>query len=124
MRGLVRNLAIGRIVFGAAMLLQPERAVRGWIGASPAGKPGTQTVTKAFGARDLALGAGTLAALARGDARDWVAAAGACDVVDLLATLRGEELPRSGRLIVGALASSAIAVSAAYLAAGSKAAAQ
>lgn len=66
------------------------------------------------------LGVGTLGALSRGDAKDWVALAGACDVVDLLATLRGEGLPKMGRVMVGLLAGNAIAVSAAYLVAGSE----
>ena len=101
------------------MLLKPEEAVRGWIGERAASKGGTQTVTQAFGARDLVLGVGTLAALQKGDAKDWVALAGACDVVDLVATLRGEGLPSSGKVGVGVLAGNAIAVSAAYLASAS-----
>lgn len=97
------------------MLLKPEDAVRGWIGSRAASKTGTQAITRAFGIRDLVLGAGTLTALGRGDARDWVGFAGACDVVDLLATLKTEGIPTSGKIIVGALASNAIGVSAVYL---------
>ena len=120
MRNLVKVLAVGRIVFGAVMLARPEEAVAGWIGSKPASHGGTQTLTRAFGIRDLVLGAGTLAALGRGDAKDWVAAGGTSDVVDLVATLRGEDIPASGRILVGALAGSAIAISAAWLAAGSE----
>src|SRR4051795_8769528 len=118
MRSVVRSLAIGRIVFGAAMLLSPETAVRGWIGRQAASKAGTQVVTRAFGARDLVLGAGTLAALGSGDARDWVLAGGACDVVDLVATLRADGIPAVGKVAVAALASTAVAISAGYLIAG------
>jgi hypothetical protein len=119
MRNLARGLAVGRIVFGAAMLLKPEEAVRGWIGRRPASYGGTQTITQAFGARDLALGAGALAAFASGrDARDWVIAGAACDLADLVATLTADDIPLSGRIIVSALASSAIAVSAGYVAEG------
>src|SRR3954454_19127953 len=121
MRALVRSLAIGRIVFGGAMLLKPKEAVGGWIGTQAASKAGTQTVTQAFGARDLVLGAGTLAALGSGDARDWVLAAGACDVVDLVATLRADGIPAVGKVAVAALASSAVAISAGYLVAGDSA---
>ena len=118
MRSLVQGLAAGRVAVGVAMLLQPERAVRDWIGRRPAALGGTQTVTRAFGARDLALGAGTLAALAGGrDARDWVAAGAFSDVADLVATLKGEDIPATGRVLVALLAGSAIAVGAAYLAA-------
>lgn len=116
MRNLVRALAIGRIAFGAAMLLKPEEAVRGWIGARPSAYGGTQAVTRGFGARDLSLGAGTLAALLSGkDARDWVVAGAFGDVADLLATLTADDIPVAGRVIVLAMATSAIGVSAAFL---------
>jgi hypothetical protein len=99
------------------MLAQPELAVRGWIGRRAASYSGTQAVTQACGARDLVLGAGALAALVSGrDARDWVLAGATADLVDLVATLSGDDLPASGRVAIAILASSAIAVSAGYLA--------
>lgn len=120
MSSLIRSLAIGRIVFGAAMLVKPEEAVRGWIGRRAASQGGTQTVTQAFGARDMALGAGALAALVSGrDARDWVVAGALCDVADFTATLSADDIPAPGRVFVLGLAGSAIAVSAAYLLSGS-----
>lgn len=120
MRQLVRALGAGRIVFGAAMLLKPEAAVRGWIGRRAARLEGTQLVTQTFGIRDMALGAGTLAALMAGkDARDWVLAGAVCDCVDLAATLSADDVPAAGRVLVGALATGAIGVSAGYLIAGS-----
>ena len=115
METLVKGLALGRIGVGVAMVLRPERAVRDWIGGRAASKEGTQILTQAFGARDLVLGAGTLAGLARGDAKDWVAAGAFSDCVDLVATFRGEDIPASGRALVTLLASTAIVVSAAYL---------
>jgi hypothetical protein len=120
MQRYVRALAFGRIAVGALMLWKPEQAVQGWIGGV-ASRSGTQTITRAFGARDLVLGAGTLAALGRGDAKDWVAAGGFSDVVDLVATMTAEDVPMSGRILVGAMAGGAIAVSAAWLASGSEA---
>src|SRR4051794_13360206 len=117
MQRYVRALAAGRIAVGALMVWKPEQAVQGWIGGV-ASRSGTQVVTRAFGARDLVLGAGTLAALGSGDAKDWVLAGGACDLVDLAATVRTEGVPASGKVIVGALATSAIAISAGYLIAG------
>src|SRR3954466_8451846 len=115
MRNLVRGLALGRIVFGAAMLAKPEQAVRGWIGSRPASYGGTQTITQAFGARDLVLGAGALAALMAGkDARDWVVAGGFCDLADFAATATAEDIPLSGRVIVLGMAGAAIAVSGGY----------
>src|SRR6478672_12466418 len=115
MRTLVRGLAIGRVVVGAAMVLKPEEAVRGWIGPRTASKGGTQTLTRALGARDLVLGAG---ALASGGGRDWVAAGLFSDVVDLAATVHGEDLPASGRALVVLVAGAAIGVGAAYLVVG------
>ena len=97
------------------MLLKPEEAVRGWIGKRAASKGGTQTVTRAFGARDLVLGVGTLTS---GGGRDWVAAGAACDVVDLAATVHADDIPTSGRVLVVLMAGAAIGVSAAYLVAG------
>jgi hypothetical protein len=119
MRNLVRGLALGRIAFGAAMLLKPEEAMRGWIGGRAASYGGTQTVTRGFGARDLSLGAGALAALMAGrDARDWVLAGAVGDLGDLVATATAEDIPATGRIAVFALAGAAIAVSAGYLASG------
>lgn len=119
MQNLVRGLAVGRIVFGAAMVAAPRLAVEGWIGSRAAKQSGTHTVTQGFGARDVALGAGALQALARGqDARDWVALAALGDVADLAATVSRDDLPAAGRAAVTVLASSAILVSAAYLLTG------
>jgi hypothetical protein len=116
MRNLVRSLAVGRIVVGAALLAKPEEAARGWIGQRAASYSGTQTAVRAFGARDLSLGAGALAALMAGrDARDWVAAGAFADLADLTATATAEDLPLGGRVMVLAMASAAIAVSAGYL---------
>src|SRR4051794_41375485 len=77
MRNLVRGLALGRIAVGVVMLAKPDEAVRGWIGRRAASYGGTPTVVRGFGARDLSLGAGTLAALIAGqDAPDWGLAGG------------------------------------------------
>jgi hypothetical protein len=122
MRNLVRGLAVGRILFGAAMLAKPEEAVRGWIGGRAASYGGTQTITRAFGARDLSLGAGALAALMAGrDARDWVLAGAFADAADFVATATADDIPLSGRIIVFGLAGSAIAVSGGYVLSGSAA---
>lgn len=113
---LVRGLAAGRIAFGALMLLMPEEAMRGWIGRRAAALGGTQAVTRGFGARDLSLGAGTLAALMSGkDARHWVLAAAVGDVGDFAATATADDIPLAGRLLVLGMAGVAIAVSAGYL---------
>src|SRR5437764_342701 len=116
MRNLVTGLALGRIAFGAAMLTKPEASVRAWIGRRAASYGGTQTVTRAFGARDMSLGAGALAALLAGrDARDWVLLGAFADLADFGATATAEDIPLGGRLVVLALAGSAIAISGGYV---------
>lgn len=121
MGNLVRALALGRIAVGVAMLVKPEEAMRGWIGARAASYGGTQTVIRGFGARDLSLGAGALSALIAGkDARDWVLAGAVGDLGDLTATIAADDIPLSGRVLVIAVAGAAIAVSAGYLAAPSE----
>jgi hypothetical protein len=123
MRNLVMGLAAGRVAVGLAMLADPERAMRGWAGGRAASFGGTQMITRGFGARDLSLGAGTLAALmAGGDARDWVVAGAFSDACDLGATAIAEDIPLSGRVLVLGVAGAAIAVGAAYLANGAHAA--
>jgi hypothetical protein len=121
----VKALALARIAFGGAMLVMPEQSVRGWIGRRAASYGGTQTITQACGVRDLALGAGTLAALTSGkEAQDWVLTAAVADLADLIATVTGEGVPLKGRLIVSGMAGTAIAISVGYAAERAKAPAQ
>jgi hypothetical protein len=109
---LARGIAIGRVGFGVALLSAPARSTSAWLGRSDAGRTGTAVVVRGLGARDLALGAGTLAASP--DALPlWVAASMAGDLADLTATLAaGDGIPRSGRIAVGALAAGAVALGA------------
>jgi hypothetical protein len=101
---IARLVAAGRIGFGVALLVTPERVTSLWLGGD-AGRPGTRVVTRGLGARDLALGAGALAA-ADSQLRPWVAAAIVADTADLLATVAaGKSLPLRGRVLVGAVAS-------------------
>lgn len=116
MRNLVTGLAVGRIAFGGLLLLKPEEATRGWIGRRAASSGGTQTVTRGFGARDLVLGAGALAALISGkDARPWVLAGAVGDAADFGATATADDIPLAGRAAVLGMAATAMAVSAGYL---------
>ena len=86
-RDIARAIAVGRLGFGAVMLLKPDAVAQRWIG--PLGRrSGPRALAAAVGARDLALGAGVLAALRGGGARPWVAASAAADLGDLAATLR------------------------------------
>jgi hypothetical protein len=102
----VRALAAGRVLVGVALFAAPSLAAR-WIGdATPT--PGARMVTRAMGARDAALGIGTLASLNEAAAlRRWLLASSACDAADFIATLGG---PRSSaRTLVLSLAAAAVA---------------
>jgi hypothetical protein len=66
-----------------------------------------------LGARDLALGGGTLAALSGGGARPWLVASAGADLGDLLATLRhAGDLPASSVASLVAIAGGAAAAGA------------
>jgi hypothetical protein len=105
---LTQGLALGRLGFGAGMLLAPARLSRPWIGGEAAGS-GTQVVVRSLGARDLVIGAGAL--VSRGpDRQHWLLAAVVSDATDLIASLAaGSALPLRGRILVGAAAGGAIA---------------
>jgi hypothetical protein len=110
-RGAV-GVAAGRVAIGVVALARPAVPSRPWVGA--AGDDLTARVFgRALGGRDLALGLGALAALARADAAPatasaWVAAGALSDSLDVAASLAAwSELPRVGRLLVVASAAGA-----------------
>ena len=106
MRSLAGLISLGRLLFGVAFIAQPTLMERAWIGKQ-ARLPGAQLLTRAVGARDLALGLGGLQALARNDgsARPWLAAGAVCDAVDFGATwTAGRGIPRQARAGVLAIA--------------------
>jgi hypothetical protein len=116
---LAAPLAWGRVAIGASMVLTPTTAARPWIG-DVAREPAARVMVRAFGIRDLALGAGLAAAVARGDreaGRAWLVAGVASDAVDAAATLLAwRHLPRAGRLLTLAVATSAAVIGAALAA--------
>jgi hypothetical protein len=98
-------LAVNRALFGLNYLLRPGQARTSWIGRA-ARKPGAQVMIRSQGVRDVALGAGALRALVRGDARElraWVASHAVCDLADLVMTWGArDDLPkRRARLAMG-----------------------
>jgi hypothetical protein len=106
-----RLVATGRIGFGLALIVSPGRMTAIWLGGD-AGRASTRIVTRGLGARDLALGAGALAAH-ESELRPWVAAAIVADTADLVATVAaGDSLPLLGRVLVGAVASGGAALGA------------
>jgi len=96
-----KALAANRMLIGAALALAPGPATRAWIGPH-AEDDGAQLMARAAGARDLGLGAGTLASLSRrGERRRWLEAAVLADGVDLLATLAARRALPPSAVAVG-----------------------
>jgi hypothetical protein len=89
-RMLAQLVAWGRVGIGAVAVVAPVVVARPWIGEA-AETPAARLLARAMGGRDLALGIGTLRALANADeeARPWVALGGVADSIDAVATLVG-----------------------------------
>jgi hypothetical protein len=102
-----RAVAAGRVAVGATLCVAPNLAAP-WAGEA-ARTPGARMIIRALGARDAALGLGTLAAAHDPpQLRRWLMASSACDAVDFGATLAG---PRSrARSLVLGLAATAMVV--------------
>ena len=115
-RSLALGLAANRILFGAGFMFSPEKAARSWIGPVAA-SAGGGVMVRAAGARDVALGAGALAAL-RGytDPRPWLAAHLVSDATDVAATWAARrELGPARSLYAITVAGASTAIAAAYL---------
>jgi hypothetical protein len=115
-RELATTQALGRLGIGVAMLAAPERMTVPWVGAAGA-RRGTRVLTRALGAREIALGIGQARAVRAGfGVRPWLVGGVIADAVDLVATSRSRgDLPLLGVIGVGAIAASSTALGA-YLA--------
>jgi hypothetical protein len=81
-RQVARILAVARVAIGAALLAAPGLAGRRWIG-DVANDSRAKVAIRGLGARDLALGVGTLRALERGEpVEGWVRLAAIGDLSD------------------------------------------
>ena len=114
------RLSLGRCVAGSVMALRPS-LVPTSLGVDPVSAGRTAWAVQMLGARDLALGVGTLVALRRGDtrgARVWLLAGLFSDAVDAVAVSaaigRGTVRPAPGAVTV-ATAVTAVAVGASAL---------
>jgi len=115
-RQTLRFVAAGRIAIGVAMLAAPRRAAAGWLGPGTGAGAGS-VLARAFGAREVAVGAGSLWALDRGDpVRPWVVAGVVCDGLDTVATVLGARHLGFRRFAaMGAVAATATAIGVAAL---------
>jgi hypothetical protein len=103
-----RVLGTARVAVGAAMFLAPKWAGRTWVGRD-ADTPGAKTITRGFGARDMAIGIGLLSALGEGKgAGRWLMLGAVADGGDAVSTLLSwGRLPRLARLTIFAGAAAA-----------------
>jgi hypothetical protein len=105
-RDAVRGLAWARVGLGVVALVAPSLPARPWIGED-ARRSSATTLARALGARDIALGLGTVLAQAHGaPVRGWLEGSALADAGDVVATLIGwGSRPRVGRMLVLAAAS-------------------
>jgi len=90
-RRITTLIALGRAAIGATLLAAPQPAGKGWLG-DVADDPRAQAVLRGLGARDLAIGIGTLVSLTRGRRPDrWIEAGILADGADAFAALMARE---------------------------------
>jgi hypothetical protein len=108
-----RAVATGRVVVGLTFLAAPGRAARLWVGAD-SDRAAVRLLARTFGARDLAIGVGGLAALHSGDpAARWLMAGVLADTADAAATIAaGDAIPSASRAGIGVFATGAAVVGA------------
>jgi hypothetical protein len=86
-RQVVRTLAAARVALGAALLVAPGTIGGAWVGDAATSRQ-VKVLARALGARDLALGLGTLRALRDGtEVASWVQMSVLADGVDAVATI-------------------------------------
>ena len=84
---LAQIMSLGRIVLGAAAVLAPRRFARAWTGEHVETAESV-IATRGLGARDVALGLGTLRALdGEGPVRPWLEAQALADASDTFSML-------------------------------------
>ena len=101
---IAKGIAAGRVAYGVACMAVP-RTVLGPAGQRAEGP--LVWMMRAFGVRDLVLGAGTFRALSQGPeaGAPWVEVSAAADAIDVVNGVAfRNELDRNGRLGVLALA--------------------
>ena len=89
---IARAAAGARTAIGIALLAAPGPVGKRWLG-DVSEQPGAQVAIAGLGARDLALGLGTLWALGarKRRPRPWLVAGAGADAADLVSTLRSRE---------------------------------
>ncbi|MFP5297649.1 MAG: hypothetical protein ACLGHL_01520 [Actinomycetota bacterium] len=107
-KDMIRMLSFGRIVIGAGAFMAPRRFGRAWTGG-PAEETASVMAVRGLGARDVALGLGTLLALeGDGPVRGWLEAQALADASDTVSTLANfGDIPGIRRFVMLATAATA-----------------
>lgn len=119
-RGSAAAMSLTRVAIGLGAVLRPGNLARSWLGEQGGSRslPAVRVLGRASAGRDMVLGTGGLAALARKDtsAGPWLAAGGVVDAVDGVSTvLAWAELPQRSRgVFVAAAAGTAVLSAAIY----------
>jgi hypothetical protein len=107
-----RALATGRIAVGLGLFIAPKRLARIWLGREAGGQFIT-AVVRGIGARDVAIGVGTLAALnggePTGDAERWIEAGIVGDLGDAVGTMLTGRRDRDRLVVLGIAGGAALA---------------
>jgi hypothetical protein len=107
-----RALATGRIAVGLGLFIAPKRLSRMWLGHEADGQFVT-AVVRGLGARDVAIGVGTIVALSGDepteDVERWVEAGIVGDLGDAVGTLLTGKRDRDRMVIVGIACGAALA---------------
>ncbi|MDQ3954684.1 MAG: hypothetical protein M3285_03940 [Actinomycetota bacterium] len=106
-----RMLGLARLGVGVISFLAPTKSVRAWIGQEAKPYP-TNMIMRGMAARDIALGAGLLAALENdGPARGWIEGGALADAGDAVGTLAAwKDLPGLRKVLLLAIEVGAAAV--------------
>ncbi len=108
-RAVARGLAWTRCGLGALAMMAPRRAARGWTG-DDSDDPQAAMAMRGLGARDVAIGTGTLFALSHGaPARGWVEAGMLSDASDAVTSFIAMPRISRPRALLATLVSAAAA---------------
>lgn len=108
-KDMARVLSFGRIAIGLGAVLAPRRFGKGWTGEEHEDDALSSMAVRGLGARDVALGVGTLLALeSGGPVKGWVEAQALADASDTVSTLLNfGRLPKLRALVMLASAGGA-----------------
>lgn len=112
-QNVARMLAAGRVLIGAVLFAAPDLVAAPWVG-DDARTGGARVLARSMGARDAALGVGTLVSSGdREQLRRWLLASSVCDAADFVATLGGPRSPARTAVLAFAAAGTVAGVAAA-----------